>query len=272
MKNKIIIVGKKGFLGSNLNIYLNKKNFILNLDYKKFLKKKITFINNFDYIINCTSNQNYIYNKYQKRNDFDLAIANKIKDIRIKMIMLSSRKVYKMGANLKESSVLKPKCNYSKNKLITEKTLIKILKKRALILRISNVIGFQEKRHNKLHKVFIDIFYENIKKGLIFKNKSSYKDFISSDKFCEIVEKLIIINAHGIYNVSLGKKIYLKKIVNWLNFYNKNNVEFIESNKSQKSDNFTLNNDKLMNAIKIKNSIQELKEYSIKLSKKLFKR
>ena len=43
MKNKIIIVGKKGFLGSNLNIYLNKKNFILNLDYKKFLKKKNNF-------------------------------------------------------------------------------------------------------------------------------------------------------------------------------------------------------------------------------------
>ena len=66
--------------------------------------------------------------------------------------------------------------------------------------------------------MFIDIFFENIKKGLIFKNKNSYKDFISTDKFCEIVEKLIISNTYGIYNVSLGKKIYLRKIVAWLNF------------------------------------------------------
>ena len=45
--------------------------------------------------------------------------------------------------------------------------------------------------------------------GLIFKNKNSYKDFISVDKFCEIVDKLLISNVSGIYNVSLGKKIYL---------------------------------------------------------------
>ena len=52
MKNKIIIVGKRGLLGKNLNLYLKKKNFIENLDYKTFIKKKINFINNFDYVIN----------------------------------------------------------------------------------------------------------------------------------------------------------------------------------------------------------------------------
>ena len=263
MKSKIIIIGKKSLLGSSLNKHLNKKNFILNLDYKKFIQKKINFINNFNYIINCTSNQNYIHNRYQKKNDFDLIIANKIKNIDIKMVMLSSRKVYKVGVNLKETSILKPECNYSKNKLRTEKALIKILKNRALILRISNVIGFNRKKHNKLHKVFIDIFFENIKKGLIFKNKNSYKDFISTDKFCEIVEKLIISNTYGIYNVSLGKKIYLRKIVAWLNFCNKRNIKFIHTYKNQKSDNFTLNNNKLMNTIKINNTIQELKKYCI---------
>ena len=129
MKSKIIIIGKKSLLGSSLNKHLNKKNFILNLDYKKFIQKKINFINNFNYIINCTSNQNYIHNRYQKKNDFDLIIANKIKNIDIKMVMLSSRKVYNVGVNLKETSILKPECNYSKNKLRTEKALIKILKK-----------------------------------------------------------------------------------------------------------------------------------------------
>jgi nucleoside-diphosphate-sugar epimerase len=272
MKKKIIIIGKKGFLGSNLNIHLDKKNYILNLNYKKFIKKKISFINNFDYIINCTSNQNYIHNKYLKKNDFDLIIANKIKNTSTMMIMLSSRKVYKVGINLKESSVFQPKCHYSKNKLRTEKALIKILKKRVLILRISNVIGFNKKKHNKLHKIFIDIYYENIKKGLIFKNKNSYKDFISIDKFCEIVEKLIISNANGVYNVSLGKKIYLRKIVDWLNFYNKKNVRYVDHYKNQHTDNFTLNNNKLMKMIKIKNTVQELKKYCIKLSKELFKK
>jgi len=271
MKNKIIIIGKKGFLGSNLNTYLKKKNFVVNLDYNKFIKKKLSYINDFSYIINCASNREYIENKYLKKNDFDFTIANKIKNINIKMIMLSSRKVYKTGINLKETSILIPKSNYSKNKLRSEKILLKILKEKILILRVSNVVGLNKKKHNKLHKIFTDIFYENIKKGLIFDNKNSYKDFISVDMFCEIVEKLIISNTCGIYNVSLGKKIFLRKIVSWLNFYNKKNVRLVDLNKSYQTDNFTLNNDKLMNTIQIKNTIQDLKKYCIKLSKEIFK-
>jgi nucleoside-diphosphate-sugar epimerase len=185
--------------------------------------------------------------------------------------MLSSRKVYKAGANLKETSILKPRSNYSKNKLRTEKTLLKILKEKILILRISNVVGLN-KRKNNLHKVFTNIFYENAKKGLIFDNKNSYKDFIPVNKFCEIVEKLITFNAYGIYNVSLGKKIFLKEIVSWLNLYNnKKNIKYVNLNKKYQSDSFTLNNDKLMNTIKIKNTTQDLKKYCVKLSKELFK-
>ena len=271
MKNKIIIIGKKGFLGSNLNSYLKKRNFILNLDYKVFIKKKLNFIKDFNYIINCTSNHAYIDNKYLKKNDFDLAIADKIENLNIKMIMLSSRKIYKAGANLKETSALRPKSNYSKNKLRTEKALLKILKEKILILRIGNVVGLNKKKYNKLHKIFTDIFYENAKKGLIFDNKDSYKDFISVNIFCEIVEKLIICNAYGIYNVSLGKKIFLRNIISWLNYYNKKNVRLIDSGKNYHPDNFTLNNDKLMNTINVKNTIQDLKKYCIKLSKELFK-
>lgn len=272
MKNKIIIIGKRGLLGRNLNLYLKKKNFIINLNYRTFIKKKLNFINNFDYIINCTSNKNYIENRYLKKNDFDLTIANKVKKLDIKMIIFSSRKVYKNGVNLKETSVLKPKNNYSKNKLKTEKALLNILKEKILILRISNVIGLNNKKYNKLHKLFIDVFFENIKKGIIFDNKNSYKDFISIDKFCEIVEKLIIFKSYGIYNVSLGKKIFLKKIVRWLNFYNKEkNIKNVNLLKKYQSDNFTLNNDKLMNTIKIKNTTQELKKYCIKLSEDFFK-
>ena len=272
MKNRIIVIGKRGLLGNNLSSYLKKKKIILNLDYKTFIKKKLNFINNFDYIINCASNQNYVENKYLEKNDFDLAIANKIKNLDIKMIMLSSRKVYKNGTNLKESSVLKPKSNYSRNKLRTEKALLKILKKKILILRISNVIGLNTKKNNKLHKVFIDVFFENIKKGIIFDNKNSYKDFIPVNKFCEIVEKLITFNAYGIYNVSLGKKILLKEIVSWLNLHNnKKNIKYVNLNKKYQSDSFTLNNDKLMNTIKIKNTTQDLKKYCVKLSKELFK-
>ena len=89
--------------------------------------------------------------------------------------------------------------------------------------------------------------------------------------FCKIVGKLIISNTYGIYNVSLGKKIFLKNIIGWLNYCNKKDIRLVDLGKDYQPDNFTLNNDKLMNTIKIKNTIQDLKKYCIKLSKELFK-
>ena len=143
------------------------------------------------------------------------------------MIFLTSRKIYKLGDNLNETSKLKPNCNYSKNKLHTEKKLLKNLKNRILILRISNLIGIKKFRnHNKkIHKTFIDSFFLlNIQRGIVFNNGKVYKDFLSIKKFSEIIEKLINKKVVGIYNVSLGKKVYLNKLINWLNIFNKNRV------------------------------------------------
>ena len=123
------------------------------------------------------------------------------------MIFLTSRKIYKLGDNLNESSKLKPNCNYSKNKLKTEKKLLKNLKNRILILRISNLIGINKFRNNKnkIHKTFIDSFFFNVQRGIIFNNGKVYKDFLSIKKFSEIIENLINKKVVGIYNVSLGK-------------------------------------------------------------------
>ena len=98
--------------------------------------------------------------------------------------------VYKPKANIKERSKLLPKSNYSKNKLITEQKLFKQLNKKLLILRISNVIGDKEKI-KKIHNTFIDIFFNNMHKGFVFDNKKDFKDFISIDKFCEIMKNII---------------------------------------------------------------------------------
>ena len=91
--------------------------------------------------------------------------------------------------------------------------------------------------------------------GYIFENKKIYKDFISINKFSEIIFKIIKLNIIGTYNVSLGKKVYLNDLVKWLNIFN--------------SDSFTLNNQKLMKKLKIKNSLSELKKDCITISKKL---
>ena len=69
--------------------------------------------------------------------------------------------------------------------------------------------------------------------------------------------------------MSIGRKIYLNQIIEWLNKYNKKNLKVIKYDTS-KNESFYLNNKKLMSKIKIKNDFFELKKACLILSKKLF--
>ena len=274
MKKKIIIIGKNSFIGFNLFKFF-KNNFNTKIyDYKEFLNIDPKLLFDVNYIINCSSNKQYVNKEYSEKNDFDFQISKKIKDLNCKMIFLTSRKIYKLGDNLNETSKLEPNCNYSKNKLLTEKKLLKNLKNRILILRISNLIGINKSKinNNKIHKTFIDIFFFNIQRGIIFNNGKTYKDFLSINKFSEIIEKLINKKVVGIYNVSLGKKVYLTKLVNWLNLFNKNKYKSINFPKSYKTECFYLNNDKLMKKINIKNRLIDLEKDCKSISKFFFKK
>ena len=274
MKKKILIIGKNSFISNNISIYLKNIFFIHIISFKKFKnisKKKLL---KFNYIINCSISKKYTTNKYKEFNDVDLYIANKIKNTSLKLIFLSTRKVYKLGKNIREHDKILPICNYSKNKYITEKKIYKILLDRFLILRISNIVGRYNhiKTSRKIHKTFIDNFFININKNIIFDNKNIFKDFITIKKFCEIIKKLILINAHGTFNVSFGKKVYLRDLVKWLNYYNKNNVLVKKIPKNFNKDCFYLNNSKLKNKIKVNFDDSELKNYCYKISKNFFKK
>ena len=110
------------------------------------------------------------------------------------------------------------------------------------------------------------IIFDGLVLALIFDNKRDFKDFISIDKFCEIIKNIIKKNLIGTYNVSIGKKIYLNDLLNWLNKFNKK--KYLKKIKKINDDSFFLNNKKLMSKLKIKNSVSELKSYCFKISKK----
>ena len=115
-------------------------------------------------------------------------------------------------------------------------------------------------------------FFSSIKKNYIYENGFIYKDFISIEKMCEIINISIKKKIYGIYNLSLGKKIYLNTLIKWLNFYNNKKIIFKKQKKYFNKDSFTLNNNKLLKTLRIKNKVNDLKLYCIKLSKQFFKK
>ena len=274
MKKKIIIIGKKSFLAVNLFAYFNRRSEIKHVSFEKFTK--IKNLDEIDYVINCSSTFEYVNLKYNYKYDYDYQISKKIyKYKKCKLVFLSSRKIYKPDNNIKENGKISPIENYSKNKYITEKKILNILKNRALVLRISNVIGLNEnKRKRKLHKTFIDFFIKNTKKNIIFNNKNVYKDFLPISIFVRIVFLLIKKNKFGIFNVSMGKKVFLNDLVGWLNHYNTSKIIVIDvpklNSRQFNKDIFYLNNNKLIKNIKIKFDLNDLKKECLRISKKLF--
>jgi dTDP-4-dehydrorhamnose reductase len=259
---KILIIGKKSFLGSNLTIYLSNFYTVDNFSYEEIILKDKIFFNQYTHIINTTIHPKYIKKRYNEKFDLDKKFTNKFKKFDSYYIFLNTRKIYLPKENINERSTLSPIDNYAKNKLITEKFLKKNLKSKLISLRISNIIGkriFKNVRNN--HKLFFDNFLELkiYKKKIILKN--DFKDFLSLDQFCKIIYKIIKSNINGIYNVSISKKIYLSEIVSWLNKNTLKKINFIEPS----NDSFTLSNIKLKKKIKITLTKNQLKLYCQKL-------
>ena len=87
---------------------------------------------------------------------------------------------------------------------------------------------------------------------------NDFKDFISVDDFSKSLFLLIKKKSLGIFNISLGKKIYIKDLLYLLNkkFYKNFIFESTDVTSS-----FYLNNLKLAKKINFKPSLSRLKKY-----------
>ena len=254
---KILILGKTSSLSIEFSKYLKKKRIFYKAENLNiFLKLKLKKINEFDIIINFCIHKNYINKSYDKKYDLDFKIIKKISKLKtIKFVMISSSKVYSSGSNLLESSKKKPVSIYGKNKLKTEKKIIKNFKNH-LIFRLSNIISRKiNKSKTSVTKTFFDMVRNNLKrKKIIFPKENIYKDFIFIDDFCKLLLASLKKKLIGIYNLSSGNKLYLKELALFLSKITNYKIFFIDN----KTDSFILNNNKLIKKLKYKQKIKKV--------------
>ena len=263
MKLNILIIGKNSFLGSNLSIFLKKKKIkFKKIDLIKFLKLKNSYLSKFNFIVNTAINGDYIKRRYNQKKDFDLLVCKKIKNIKTKLIIFSTGKIYRSGNNIKENSKKKPSGHYGKNKLITENKILKI-RKNVLILRLSNIVGKKKiNNYRKITNLFFDDIRKNLKKNIIIiPSANYYKDFLLAEDFVKIVYKSMLKNISGVFNLSTNQKIYIKDLAKWIS--KKTGATILYSN--EKTDSFTLNNNKLLNKLKMDKKLLNLKKNIIRI-------
>jgi nucleoside-diphosphate-sugar epimerase len=141
------------------------------------------------------------------------------------------------------------------------------------ILRISNIVGLRNNPNNKSHNLFIDNFILYVKNRFIPRYDGVYKDFITIEQFAQIFLLILEKNLKGIFNVSLGRKIFINDITNWLIRHSSSSFKsnkLYYKKKNFNSDSFTLNNSKIKKALNISIKKNELKNYCLYLSKKIF--
>ncbi len=252
---KILIIGKKSFIGSNLKKYLSKIYDVDIIDFKTANNEKNLYFNKYSHVINTAIHKAYIHKKYDKNFDLDRKFISKFRSINFNYIFFNTRKIYIPKENISENSRLDPCDFYSKNKLKTENYLKLKIKKNLISLRVSNIIGKRiHIKHRSTHKLFFDNFLKFRKKGNL-KFENLFKDFLSIDQFCMIIDKIIKYKVIGIYNLSLSKKVYLSEIIYWLDKKFHKKIKFKNSIKGS----FTLSNKKLIKKIKIKPTKKELR-------------
>ena len=87
MKKKILIIGNKSLLSSNIKSYLETKHYVKSISFSRIKKK---YLLKFDFIINCT----FDHNIFDIKKTSDFIIANFITKEKIIFITISSGKVY----------------------------------------------------------------------------------------------------------------------------------------------------------------------------------
>lgn len=270
LKKKIIIVGKRSLVANFFIKKLQRKLKIYFISFKTFKSLSSKKIKQYDYIINFSLNKDYLIKKVKLDKDHDYYISKKIKNISITQIILSSRKVYQPKINIFENSKLKPTDFYGYNKKQTEIRCKKILNN-LIILRPSNIIVDFVDTKNRLHKNFLNFFLDYYKEGTFVVCKKDFKDFITIDQFAlaifEIIKKDI---NRGIFNLSLGQKVYIHEILKWLMYKANKKIKFTYLDKTV-DESFTLNNSKLLKIISVKFAKKDLKSYCKMLSNKINK-
>ena len=264
-KKTVVLIGNKSFIQINLFRQLKKKFNVKMIKYNDISKSNIF---NANFIINLSNSKNFYEKKYLKKNDRNLKIANIIKDSKTIFYLLSSRLVYSQKINLSEKSKLAPISVYGKNCLKSERYCKDKLKKRLVILRLSNIFGYENGK--KKRPSLVSLILSGIKKKKVVFDDNYYlvKDFLPINILCLYIEKLILLKSKGIFNVGSGIPFPVKKFVNYIIDSNKIRI-IIKIKKGFKDKDYCFNIHKIKQITGIKVKKVELYKYFSNLKKKL---
>lgn len=201
MRTVITIVGSQGFIGRKLSLFFKKNNYsVIEIDRNTKLDSNI----NYGTVFYCAG----ICVDFQKRI-FDTVDAHIVglrnwleKCIFDKFVYISSTRIYVGQQSTCENTdffVTHKNDIYCHTKLMGELACLSS-ERSTIILRLSNIIGYDEKSPYFLWSVFRQA--KNSKAVILEETLNSHRDYLSVDDFLLIADRISSQNMQGIYNVA----------------------------------------------------------------------
>lgn len=255
MKSIILIVGRSGFIASNLieSYKANKKIIAISLkkNYITELTKKYSLnlsINKFIIIFTTSIDPKKIKDiSMMKKNENLLkkfVLSMNKKNI-LKFIYLSTIDVYskKNFVNIKETSIVKPTNLYGRSKLNSENFLTKYFSERnkLVILRLPGVFGKNDKYKSTIGKMVKSSI--NNRKIYLYNEGKDIRDYLYIDNLTKFIKEVVKSNFYGKINVVSGNQVSLLEIAKIIKEKNKSKI--IYKNNKQKIAKVIFNNNKL---------------------------
>lgn len=149
--------------------------------------------------------------------DPDVLLARRIDDRDIRMIMLSSRKVYApSGSPLKETSPTGPLDAYGANKLLAEQRLGALLGERLTILRLANIFG--DERIDGRRSFLAMLLNRLARQNQILYDMSPFveRDFLPVETLAGLLARIVAEPPGGVMNVGSGLPLQTGRLALWI--------------------------------------------------------
>ena len=241
-KKNILITGVKGFIGSNLFMYLKKKGYKV-FGVSKKLEYELKKIKNVDFIIHCAGSgtarlgykENYKKNYLSTRSVVKFCKKKKKKPT---IIFMSSYSIYGFikSSSAKENDLPMPISSYAKTKKLCEDLLLKHNKSNKInikILRLSSIYGNGIKK-----QIFFDACKKiSQKQSTFFGTGNEIRDWLHISDLCDFISKILRNpkNRYKIINCGYGKGYKVKHVIKQIKKNLKSNlkIKFIKQKTTE---------------------------------------
>jgi dTDP-4-dehydrorhamnose reductase/UDP-glucose 4-epimerase len=200
--------------------------------------------------------------------DLDLRLARRIGDLPVRMIMLSSRKVYAQSDRpLTEDAPTGPADAYGANKLRAEHEVNAILGERLTILRLANIFGDERVPGRRS---FLAILLNRLaEQNQILYDMSPFveRDFLPAETLAVILAKIAKEPPGGILNIGSGIPLPTGRIALWIMEGFGGGELLIE--KFEEKDRFVLDVAKLKERFGTPCSVDDLRSRCLDLGRRL---